>query len=66
MSYMFPQMAGLPKGENGEEIFGGTIGSNKIFHLLRNTAVRTNSPRWDLYLIYVYALLRNAYSKGIS
>lgn len=68
MSYMFPPTAGLEhaKTDPDEPIYPGSIGSNRIFHVLREGAGQSDAPRWDLWLINVYTLLRNAYSTGIT
>jgi len=63
---MFPDVSEFPKGQNGDIIYGGSIGSNKIFDVLRETAGSRDSPLYDLWLINVYTLLRNAYVNGIS
>ena len=68
MVYSFPNTAGLERAKSDplEPIYPGSVGANKLFHILRTTAGFLESPRWDLYLINVYTLLRNAYSKGIT
>lgn len=68
MTYIFPSVEGLEraKSDPSEPLYNGSIGSNRIFHMLRTTANLSTSPRWDLFLINVYTLLRNAYSKGIT
>ena len=68
MPYTFPPVAGLEraKSDPAEPLYNGSIGSNRIFHTLSITAGLNTSPRWDLYLINVYTLLRNAYTSGIS
>jgi len=68
MPYFFPPTAGLEtsKSDTSEFIYNGSIGSNRIFHTLRTMAGLTGNPKWDLYLINVYTLVRNAYTKGIS
>ena len=68
MAYSFPNTAGLERAKSDPEepLYRGSIGSNKLFHILRTTAGFLESPRWDLFLINVYTLLRNAYSKGIT
>lgn len=68
MTYTFPDVSSNPKGQDGTTIYGtGTsIGSNRIFHYLRQNANGFDPPKWDLYLINIYTLVRNAYSKGIE
>lgn len=67
-SYVFPNTAGLEKAKNdpSEFLYPGTIGSNRLFHILKLMAESQPTPRWDLYLINIYTLVRNAYKKGIS
>jgi hypothetical protein len=64
MTYVFPTTAGLEraKSDPNEPIYPGSIGSNRIFHFLRTTAGLNTSPCWNLYLINIYTLVRNAYS----
>jgi hypothetical protein len=68
MTYTFPDTSGLERAQNDltEPLYRGSIGSNRIFHVLRTTAGLINNPRWDLFIINVYTLLRNAYSKDIK
>jgi hypothetical protein len=68
MPYFFPPTAGLEtaKSDTSEFLYNGSIGSNRIFHVLRTLAGISGNPKWDLYLINVYTLVRNAYTKGIS
>lgn len=56
----------FPKGQDNTPIMGGSIGSNRIFDFFSKTAHESQSPRWDLYLINIATLARNAYSKGMS
>jgi len=64
--YRFPNTTNLPKGDDDTPIYSGSIGSNRIFYTLQQTAGSTRSPRWDLFLISIYTLVRNAYQKGIN
>jgi len=68
MTYIFPATEGLEraKSDPSEPLYNGTIGSNRIFHVLRTTAGLNNSPKYNLFLINVYTLVRNAYSKDIK
>lgn len=64
--YRFPNPDNLPKGDDQTPIYGGSIGSNRIFEEFRKSADTPTSPRWDLYLINIYTLARNAYGKGMA
>jgi hypothetical protein len=54
------------KSDPEEPIYPGSLGSNRIFHMLKTTAGLASSPAYDLFVISIYTLLRNAYSKGIT
>jgi hypothetical protein len=64
--YTFPDVSHLPQGLDGTQIYGGSIGSNRIFDYLKNSAPQLTAPRWDLYLINVFTLVRNAHVKGMN
>lgn len=66
MPYLFPDNSNFPKGIDGTTIYGGSIGSNRIFHYLRENASQFNIPKWDLYLINIFTLVRNCYQKGMT
>lgn len=66
MKILFPDISQNGVGQDGTPIVGGSIGSNVILYNMRNTASLIQSPRWDLYLINVYTLVRNLYQKGIN
>ncbi len=60
MPHQFPDITRLEKGKDATPIFGGGLGTNKIYDVLRTTAMQPTSPRWNLWLINVLTLARNA------
>lgn len=66
MPYVFPDVSNNPRGLDGTIIHFGSIGSNRIFNYFRENANSYGPPKWDLYLINIYTLVRNAYQKGID
>ena len=66
MIHLFPDTRTLQAGQKGTAIYGGGLGSNEIFDLLRRTAGSSTSPQWDLFIINIYTLVRNAYTKEMS
>ena len=69
MLYQFPNTIGLERAKSDPEepiYSGSSIGSNKILYNFSKNAGLVGNPRWDLYLINLYTLMRNAYSKGIT
>lgn len=66
MKQTFPDISLLGMGDNGIPIHGASIGLNVILNYMRETSGIVHQPKWDLYLINVYTLVRNLYQKGMS
>lgn len=67
MTTNFPSLEGADYGQDGTPILGNSIGNNRIFYYFRQAALEQLSPPiWNVYLINIFTLVRNAYSKGLS
>ena len=67
--YQFPDTAGLERAKRDieEPIYQcSSMGINKVLDVLRISAGTIGHPRWDLYIINVFTLVRNAYKNNIS
>ena len=62
----FPDIANAEYGQDGTPILGNSIGNNRILFYLRETANQQAAPLWNLFLINIYTMARNAYRRGIS
>lgn len=62
----FPDISNVEYGQDGTPILGNSIGNNRIFFYLRENANQQTAPLWNLFLINIYTMARNAYRKGIS
>ena len=62
----FPDITHVEYGQDGTPILGNSVGNNRILFYLRENAGQRHAPLWNLYLINIYTLARNAYRKGIS
>jgi hypothetical protein len=60
----FPSTEGLGKSQDGSElVYGGSIAINRQLGRLRDLAGQKDAPPYLLYLINVYTLVDNIYSK---
>lgn len=63
----FPSTESLEKSDDGSEfIYGGSVAINRHLGNFRDMAGHRDAPRYGLYLINLYTLVDNVYTKDIK
>jgi hypothetical protein len=66
MSRDFPRVETLEKSADGEYIYGGSVGINRVLGFFRENAYKANKQDIRVLIVNIYTIFRNVYRKDAT